>query len=119
MLLGGFFNKAAFVKDRQAFQVISVIDVRVIRVQFDKAVCRGNAQYRVLFFKMGVGRFQLRLGRIAAIGVSRFQFAKVDDGFLVILIKHFGLAFSVDALCRPAFGVIEFSGVAEDSASIE
>ena len=88
-------------------------------MKLDKAVCSGYAQYWVLFLKIGVSGFQLRLGGIATIWVARFKFAKVDNGFLIIFIKHFGLTFGVDALCRPAFGVIEFSGVAEDGASIE
>jgi len=76
------------VKIRQALQIVGVIDVRMVGVELDEAVARGDGGNRFVVLVVGVGDFQLRLLRIAAEGVARFQrFEQLDRAFVVALLR--------------------------------
>ena len=55
---------------------------------------------------VGVGHFDLRLLRIAAVGVTRFQLFEILDGLFVIAVGHLILGFGVEFLRRPALGFV-------------
>jgi hypothetical protein len=65
-----------FVEVDQALQVIDVVDVRMVRMQLDEAVAGGDRRGRFLVLPVGVGDVDLRLLRVAAVGIARLEFSK-------------------------------------------
>jgi hypothetical protein len=62
-----------FVEVDQPAQVIHVVDIRVVRMQLDEAVAGGNRRRRLLVLPVGVGDVDLRLLRVATVGIARFE----------------------------------------------
>jgi hypothetical protein len=69
-------------------------------VQLDEAVARGDGGNRLVVLVIGVGDFELRLLRIAAERVARFQRLEQLDGAFVVaaveIILGFGVEFCAD-----------------------
>jgi hypothetical protein len=95
-----------FVEVDQPAQVIDVVDVRVVRMQLDEAVAGGDRRSRLLVLPVGVGDVDLRLLRIAAVGIARFELFKVLDGLRVGALVERILGFGVELVGRPADGFI-------------
>ena len=71
----------------QPAQVIHVIHIRVIRMQFDEAL-GGCQRLRLIGLTIvGVGNFHLRLHRVGAERIARFQAFKQLDRALVITAR--------------------------------
>ena len=68
----------------QAFQIIHIIDVWMIRVQFDETFsCRQSLRLFILAV-VGIGNIHLGLLGVYAERISCFQLFEVFDGFFVI-----------------------------------
>jgi hypothetical protein len=48
-------------------------------MQLDEAIAGGNRRSRLLVFPVGVGDVDLRLLRVAAVGIARFELFEVLD----------------------------------------
>ena len=95
-----------FVEVDQAAQVINVVDIRVIRVQFDEAVAGGEGGRGFAGFPVGVGDVDLRLLGETAVGITRFEFFVVFDGLFVGTLVHRFLGGGVQLVGRPADGFV-------------
>ncbi len=57
----------------QALDIIGIINIGVIGMQFNEAIGCGNSRSLFLIFIMRVGRFKLGLLCIATVRISSFQ----------------------------------------------
>ena len=86
----------------QPAQVINVIDVRMIRMQFDEAVAGGSGRSGFTGLPVGRGNVDLRLLGKAAVGVARLKLFKILDRFFVAtFVKRF-LGFGIEFVGLPA-----------------
>ena len=90
-------NQAAvLVKRSQAFEVVGVVNIGVLRVQADEAVSRGLGCFRLNVLVVGVDQLQLRLLGITAERVARLQCLELGDGAGVAIIIQVGLCLLVE-----------------------
>ena len=89
----------------QALQVIGVVDVGVVRVQLDEAVAGGDAEAGSPSLVVGVGDLELRLLRVAAVGIARFELLEILDRLRSSRRRHRLLGFGVEALSADQLAV--------------
>jgi hypothetical protein len=75
-------------------------------MQLDEAVAGGNRRSRLLVLPVGVGDVDLRLLRVAAVGIARFELLEVLDRLGVGAVVERILGFGVELVGRPADGFI-------------
>ena len=74
----------------------------MVRVELDEAVRRGDGGGALAIFPLRVGHLELRLLRVAAVGIARLELLEVLDGLGPIARRHGVLRLAVEALRRPA-----------------
>jgi hypothetical protein len=79
-------------------------------MQLDEAVAGGDRRGRLLIFPVGVGDVDLRLLRVATVGIARFELFEVLDGLGVGAVVERILGFGIELVGRPADGFILASG---------
>jgi len=78
----------------------------VVRVELDEALARGDRGSPLVVLPVRVRHLELRLLRVAAVRVARFQLLEVLDRLLPLLVGHRVLRLAVQALRRPAGGLV-------------
>lgn len=99
-----------FVEGGQPFQVVGVIDMRMVRVQADEAFGRSNRQRRLVRLVMRVGNLDLRLLGKTAIRVTCLKaLIELDCPVIGAGVERI-LGFGIDALGAPAGGFVDLFG---------
>ena len=89
-------------------QVIGVVHVNMVRMQFDETVGGGDGRGLITVSVISIGDFKLRLLRITAIGIACFKGLEQLDGLFIIAVIHFRFGFGIEFARRPVFGLIGF-----------
>ena len=93
---------------RQSLQVVGIVNVGVLRVQFDKSIGCRNRRSGFIFLVVCVGRLDLGLSGVGTERVARFKLLIKAQRILVTTFVKGRLARIVKALRRPAEGRIGF-----------
>jgi len=86
---------AVLIEGGQALEVVSVIDVRMLRMQADETLRRRARGFRLDVAVIGVDQFELRLLGEAAERIARLQCLEFADGAGVALVVQVGLCLLV------------------------
>ena len=109
----------AFVEVDQAFEVIGVIHMGVLRIQADKPVAGGNGGLGVFGLVIDIGEIQQRLLAVDAERKAGLEELVVFHRFFVIAGFHRAFGFGVQALYGPVVGRVLFLVAAEQGAAGE
>src|SRR5262245_28360881 len=90
----------------QALEIVSVIDVGMVRLELDETLRSGNGLSGLVVLIVRIGDLELRLLRVTAVGITRLEFLVVLDRFLVVAVVQIVLGLGIKLLRGPAFGLI-------------
>jgi hypothetical protein len=78
----------------------------VVRIELDEAIRRSDRRRALAALPVRVRDVELRLLRVAAIGIARLELLEVLDRFFPVPRIHLVLRFAVQALRGPADGFV-------------
>ena len=77
-------------------------------MQLDEAIRRRQCLRDFIRLVVGIGLVELRLLRIAAVGIARLQGLEQLNAFVVIAAGDFRFRLGINALRRPIFSLVGF-----------